>query len=128
MSYSHLSGRTLADEVARQPEGDGGHGPWGWMVCSWLEPPAPHRALLRYEDLVRDPIAAVVPVVAALLPDLAPDLDARIPTFAELHQRDADFFRRGVVGSHRDELPVDVEAAFWARPENQRAMALLGYG
>ena len=127
VSYSQLTGRPLLEEVVRPPKGEGGHGHWGWMVCSWLEPPAPQRVILRFEDLVRDPVGAVVPVVAALLPDLEPDRSARVPTFDELHERDAGFFRRGVVGSHRDELPADVEAAFWDRPENVRAMALLGY-
>lgn len=127
VSYSRLTGRPLLEEVARPAKGEGGHGPWGWMVCSWLEPAAPQRVVLRYEDLVRDPVGSVVAVVGALLPDLEADRSARIPTFAELHDRDAGFFRRGVVGSHRDELPPEVEAAFWQRPENRRAMALLGY-
>jgi hypothetical protein len=127
VSYSQLTGRPLADEVARPAKGEGGHGHWGWMVCSWLEPPAPHRAVLRFEDLVRDPVGTVVPAIGGLLPHLDADLTARIPTFAELHARDAGFFRRGVAGSHRDELPADVEAAFWSRPENARAMRLLGY-
>lgn len=127
VSHAALRHEDVRTEVERTPKGEGGHGHWGWMVLSWLEPPAPHRVVLRYEDLVRDPIGVVAPAVRSLLPHLEPDLDARIPTFAELHERDAGFFRRGTTGSHRDELPAALEAAFWARPENERAMQLLGY-
>ena len=49
-----------------------------------------------------------------------------IPTFAELHQVDARFFRWGFSGTYRDELPEDLHRAFWAQPGNAAAMALLG--
>ena len=45
-----------------------GTGSWENNVLSWLQPPAPHRIMLRYEDLIHDPRAAVIPIVAALAP------------------------------------------------------------
>ena len=62
-----------------------------------------------------------------MLPGLTPARDAAIPSFAELHAIDDRFFRRGVTGTHRDELPDELHEAFWARPDNEKAMNHLGY-
>lgn len=104
-----------------------GTGNWGRNVLSWLAPPAPHRVLLRYEDLVRAPRTSVERVVAALAPDARPLPDSRIPSFAELQRTDERFFRRGRTGTHRDELPDELHELFWSIPENRAAMRLLGY-
>ncbi|MEV6851363.1 sulfotransferase domain-containing protein [Actinoplanes sp. NPDC051411] len=101
-------------------------GSWGANVLSWLQPPAPHRAMLSYAELIADPAAAVDRVMAVVAPALRPDEDAAIPTFDELRQVDAGFFRRGTVGSHRDEFPPDLHELFWSRPDNRAAMELLG--
>ena len=104
-----------------------GTGSWGTNVLSWLRPSAPHRVVLRYEDLIRDPRAAVIPVVATLAPALGLRPEATIPSLDELRGHDDRFFRRGRTGSHRDELPAELHRLFWSRIDNQRAMALLGY-
>ena len=110
------------------PPEEVGAGTWGPNVLSWLTPPAPHRRLLRYEELVGDPTRAVTRTVAALLPELTPSADARLPTFAELRLVDDRFFRRGHTGTHLDEMPDDLHQLFWSRPDNAAAMRLLGYG
>ena len=102
-----------------------GTGSWGANVLSWLQPPAPHRIVLRYEELIREPAAAAQHLVEALGLLLRPVADAAVPSFAELHAVDPGFFRRGQVGTHRDELPDDLHRLFWSRPENAAAMALL---
>jgi hypothetical protein len=104
-----------------------GTGSWGANVLSWLLPPAPHRHVLRYEDLVRDPRPAVERVMTALVPDLAPVPDAVVPSFADLRRTDDRFFRRGHTDTHLDELPEDLHRLFWSRPDNRAAMRLLGY-
>jgi hypothetical protein len=96
-----------------------GTGSWGSNVLSWLLPPAPHRHVLRYEDLVRDPRPTVGRVMAALVADL--------PSFADLRRTDDRFFRRGHPDTHRDELPEALHRLFWSRPDNRAAMRLLGY-
>ena len=106
---------------------DRGAGQWGTNVLSWLRPAHPERVVLRYEELTRDPRAAVRRVTDALRLGLEPAVAAVIPSFAELHQVDSQFFRRGSTGTHRDELPEDLHQAFWAQPENAAAMALLGW-
>jgi hypothetical protein len=108
----------------RSPTGTGG---WGGNVLSWLQPPAPHRQLLRYEDLVRDPRRAVERVMTFVVPERAASSDASIPSFAELRRTDDRFFRRGSTGTHRDELPGDLHRLFWSQPDNRAAMRLLGY-
>lgn len=105
-----------------------GTGGWGHNVLSWLQPAVPHREVLRYEELAREPTATVERVIAALVPQLRPLADAQIPSFTELQQADDRFFRRGLTGTHRDELPDDLHQLFWTQPDNVAAMRSLGYG
>lgn len=105
-----------------------GTGSWGANVLSWLQPEASNRVVLRYEALVADPAATVTAVMAALVPELARDTAGSVPDFAELRAADGLFFRRGIVGSHRDELPDDLHELFWSRADNVAAMELLGLG
>jgi hypothetical protein len=105
-----------------------GTGSWGRNVLSWLRPRAPHRAVLRYEELIREPRAAAGQVMAAVAPDLRSLAGSRIPSFAELHRIDDGFFRSGRTGTHRNELPDELHELFWSKPDNVAAMRLLGYG
>ncbi|WP_433117834.1 sulfotransferase domain-containing protein [Micromonospora sp. CA-246542] len=104
-----------------------GTGSWGRNVLSWLLPEAPHRVVLRYEELVLHPRAAIERVMQTLVPQLGPLADAQIPSFTELKQSDDRFFRRGVTDTHRDELPAELHQLFWAQSDNVAAMQLLGY-
>ncbi len=104
-----------------------GTGRWGSNVVSWLRPPAQHRVVLRYEELISDPRAAVTSTIATVAPTLGLRPEGAVPSLDELKGHDELFFRRGRIGSHRDELPTELHQLFWSRPENQEAMALLGY-
>jgi hypothetical protein len=66
-------------------------------------------------------------VTAAVAPHLRLRDDTQVPSFSALQTVDPLFFRRGVVGSHSDELPDDLHSLFWSRPENREAMSSLGY-
>lgn len=105
-----------------------GTGSWGANVLSWLQPPAPQRIVLRYDDLITAPAEGLTAAMAVLLPELRRSEGAAAPDFAALRVTDAQFFRRGVVGSHRDEMPPHLHELFWSRPDNAAAMALLEYG
>jgi Sulfotransferase domain len=105
-----------------------GTGSWGRNVLSWLCPTEPHRVVLSYEELVREPRAVAGRVMAAVARDLRPLAGSRIPSFAELHRIDDGFFRRGRTSSHRDEMPAELHELFWSKPDNVAAMRLLGYG
>lgn len=104
-----------------------GTGSWGTNVLSWLRPPAPHRVVLRYEHLTRDPHAAVAPIIATVAPALALRPEPAVPSFDELRAHDNQFFRRGHTGTHQQELSAEMHQLFWSRPDNRAAMALLGY-
>ena len=103
-----------------------GTGSWGKNVLSWLQPTASQRRVLRYDELIARPVEAVTEAMAALVPDRPVLAGAEPPDFAVLRQTDPRFFRRGVVGSHHDELPPDLHELFWSRPGNAEAMELLG--
>jgi hypothetical protein len=107
-------------------QGATGTGSWGANVLSWLQPEAPHRVVLRYDDLIADPAGSVTRLMAGLVPERRPASAAAVPSFADLRETDETFFRRGVVGSHRDELPEVLHQLFWSRPDNAAAMELLG--
>jgi hypothetical protein len=115
--------RTLIAEPAER-----GAGSWGRNVLSWLEPLGQRRVVLTYDELVGSPRATVEHVMTTIGPAPCAQGDAALPSFADLHTTDNRFFRRGVTGSHRDELPRDLEALFWAQPDNAAAMARLGWG
>lgn len=105
-----------------------GTGNWGRNVLSWLRPPASHRVLLRYDDLVAQPRQILERVLAVVAPQSRPLPEAQVPSFHELCQIDDRFFRRGRTGSHRDEMPADLRTLFWSKSDNTAAMRLLGYG
>jgi hypothetical protein len=102
-------------------------GTWGGNVLNWLDSKGATLQVLRYEELMSDPCASVVRAVEALVPSLVSRESVEIPSFDELHSTDPDFFRRGVVRSHRDEMPQSLHELFWAQPENEAAMKALGY-
>jgi hypothetical protein len=120
--------RLLREEITRPYiEDQPSSGTWGGNVLSWLDSGGAPLAVLEYEDLVADPCGAASRAVSSLLPHLVLEADACIPSFDELHRIDPDFFRRGVVRSHRDEMTDELHELFWGQPENAAAMRRLGY-
>jgi sulfotransferase family protein len=105
----------------------GGTTHWGRNVLSWLQSTAPRPAVLRYEELIADPMGSVRRVVADVLPELETVDGASVPSFEELRKLDGGFFRKGTTGTHRTELPAELHTLFWQQPENVAAMELLGY-
>jgi Sulfotransferase domain len=120
---------TLLREEITRPYIDGqpSSGTWGGNVLSWLDMMEVPVAVLKYEHLIADPVEAVKCTVSSLTLDLVPNADAVVPFFADLHSVDPEFFRRGVAGSYRDEMPDKLHDLFWAQPENVAAMRALGY-
>ncbi|MFT4166952.1 MAG: sulfotransferase domain-containing protein [Microlunatus sp.] len=112
----------------------GGTASWGQNVLSWLPPIEPagtigptQTVLICYEDLVRDPLMTVTESLRRIVPDLSAQTDVTLPTFGELQQFDPRFFRRGTTGTHRDEMPAELEELFWLYDDNREAMNRLGY-
>lgn len=110
----------------------GGTAGWGQNVLSWLPPASqvgtPAVAVVRFEDLIAEPVRVVTEAVSRVAPHLSTRPTAAVPTFDQLHDLDPQFFRRGVSGTHRDELPAELEDLFWSYEDNREAMSRLGYG
>ena len=60
-------------------------------------------------------------------PSISCEQDQAPVDTSDIPELDDDFFRRGLVGSHRDELSDDLHELFWAHPDNAAAMHRLGY-
>lgn len=85
---------------------------WGEHVTGWLHKA---RVVIHFEDMLADPVGVVADSLSVLGLDMTINLDVEIPTFDELRAHSGQFFRRGQVGSYRDEMPAEVEADFWTR-------------
>jgi glycosyltransferase involved in cell wall biosynthesis len=116
-------------------------GGWSINVEAWL---ARADLVIRYEDLIADPIAQAERLRQVL--DLPPGDPERLPTFAAMksgvpeygagkHQALSDdlkqeraqkFFRRGQAGAWREEMPEELHDLFWSY--HGETMARLGYG
>ncbi len=116
-------------------------GGWSQHVEKWT---AAAAVVIRFEDLIADPIGQVERLRPHFdLPEPHPEA---LPTFAALRSGDADYganpntviaynskqeiaehnFRRGKVGSWRDEMPADLHELFWM--VHGKAMDAWGYG
>jgi hypothetical protein len=97
-----------------------------WSVHAMLWFDRPNTVRIRYEDMIADPVSAVRSAVEALQLPLR-ETGRKPPAFAELQKRHPNphFYRRGIVGSHRDEMPPAIERLFWHH--HRQAMELLGY-
>lgn len=98
------------------------HDYWQSFVMAWRDEADVHA---RFEDMLTDGIDVVHSVVGELGLCLPFFEDARIPTFKQLHDKSGTFFRRGIVGSHRDEMPSEMQRVFMQH--NGEAMEAYGY-
>lgn len=155
VSFAHHSGQTLdlsiadmADEACTLADKAGRLGSqlpqfvssWSRHVESWLDGPDFPVLLLRYEDMIADPVAAFGSVCRFVGLDASSDLlDRAIAAgdfktlqaqetkkgFAERPLAAESFFRRGEAGGWRDSLTPNQAARIVA--DHGRAMARLGY-
>ena len=95
---------------------------WGPHVTEWL---GRAKAIVRYEDMLSDPVGAVRASLDALGLSVNVDSNARIPTFEELQGKSDWFFRRGQTGGYKDEMPEALQGIFWQR--FGKAMEAAGY-
>jgi hypothetical protein len=134
VSYAHFvrtyerataAGRDFDDLLRMLIESRDYFGGWSGNVRAWYERPGGARTVwLRYEDLVREPRAALEAALARLgVPLRAPT--APLPEFGDLHRRWPEFFRRGRVGAWRDEMSEQLHRLFWQH--HGEAMGWFGY-
>lgn len=114
---------------------NGSHfGGWGGNVKAWMDKA---DIIIKYEDLVKDPIGEVSKLSSII--DLPEPNKDNVPTFAKLKDGNAKygsgarrinkdipqeefskkFFRRGIVGSYKDEMPLAMRFLFWSKYRKQ---------
>jgi Sulfotransferase domain len=103
-----------------------GTGNWGLNVLHWLKRSSP-TAVIRFEKLIREPELEVAQALEALTIKPQRQANADPPMFSELNKVDGEFFRRGAVGSYRNEMPQEIQESFWKQSHHAEAMTLLGY-
>lgn len=99
---------------------------WNWstMNQSWLDR-ARKPVIVRFSDLVRDPIGAVTDAVDKLGVGLVPISGASIPSFVQLKEQFPNFFRKGTSGDWRTYFSPTQERMF--RLRHQDTMEKLGF-
>lgn len=109
-------------------------GGWSVNVEKWTEKA---DIVIRFEDLIKDPLGQIERLREIMeLPD--PNL-AKLPTFQSLKkgtphygsegknikntlqrkERADKFFRRGITGSYKDEMPKLIQLLFWLKNKKQ---------
>ena len=99
-------------------------GGWSRNVTSWAHRKGP-TAIIRYEDLVADPLTTLDQALTSLDLELRPLSEEMTLSFEDLKQISPQFFRKGKVGSHREEMPPHLEALYWKY--HGRVMTEFGY-
>jgi hypothetical protein len=101
-------------------------GGWGPNVLAWLRREAP-TVVVKFEDLVKSSNPIEIVRTALLQVGYVPGetRTGLAPTFAELHEKMPEFFRKGRIGSYKEEMPANLEELFWRH--HGRAMKAVGY-
>lgn len=100
-------------------------GGWGSNVLAWTEREAPTQ-VIKFESLIQssDPLEKVRDALESLGHSFGVS-KGKGPGFEELRRRRPDLYRRGKVGSHKDEMPEDLEELFWQY--HGHVMEAMGY-
>ena len=98
-------------------------GGWGENVSNWIN--RKNTVVVRFEDLIRSPVDSLYDAASLLDLKLDKKLNPEILSFEELRQLRPAIYRRGVIGSWKDEFPADLLELFWEC--NGESMSLLGY-
>lgn len=102
-------------------------GGWGPNVLAWAQREAP-TAIVKFEDLVNSskPFTILQNALEKLgYANYLPIVTEEPPSFQELHNQMPKFFRKGKIGSWREEMSTDLQALFWEK--YGEVMKLMGY-
>ena len=97
---------------------------WTAFHQGWLDRADGRHAVIRFEELIKDPIGSMDKAMQALEIPLNRGSGA-IPTFEELKKVHPQFFRKGKVGNWKKEFPPVLDAAF--QEKHGPMMQRLGY-
>jgi hypothetical protein len=105
--------------------GRAGFGSWSNHAMGWTDQREVGRTVVvRYEDLIVDPIGQVNKSLDSLNLNLLPRGD-QVPSFEELHSKWPNFFRRGIAGSWREKMSEESHELFWQN--HGEVMVKFGY-
>ena len=121
VSYAKHKGQDINELIT-----SGGRDSWGNHIEAWIKRPNVH--IIRFEDLIASPKEQLQKAVEFAQPDLKIITNEDPPSFEQLNKVAPEFFRRGIVGSWKDEMDADTEKLFWEQKEHAEAMVELGYG
>ncbi len=125
----------------RQPQIVQHLGSWSGNVSSWLDRAPGPKLLLRYEDLLAEPAAALAALARFTGLEVSPDLVRQtvaatsfqslqaaeaLSGFAERVTNQRAFFRQGQAGAWRKTLSAAQAERLWN--DHHAVMARLGYG
>ena len=99
-------------------------GGWSNNVNAWMSRNSP-TAIVKYEALIKQPLATVQKAFAQLQYPLPPLISRQSSSFAELKQIEPKFFRKGKAGSWREEMSPELQELFWEK--HGATMQKLGY-
>jgi hypothetical protein len=105
----------------------GSFGGWGPNVQAWAQRGAP-TAIIKFEDLVSlsEPLSLIQNALETIgHTNSLPFVAQKPPSFEELHDQMPQFFRKGRIGSWKEEMSPDLHALFWEK--HGAAMELMGY-
>jgi hypothetical protein len=113
------------DTLKMLVETDASFGGWSGNVRAWTTR-STKTAIVRFEDLVRKPLDTIRPAMedVGYTPSELPV--PNIPMFEELRGKLPAFFRKGRIGSWREEMREDLHELFWKR--HGAMMDAMGYG
>jgi hypothetical protein len=122
VSYAHFallydaqtiqSGMTFEQVLQMLIESKWHFGGWSKHVQEWLNREAP-TALVRFEDMVVDPVSVVAKAFNDINFPLSQPL-GMVPEFGELQHSMPEFFRKGQPGTWRAEMSFWLEELFWS--------------
>jgi len=124
LSYMHYLNnfgkreRSLLDVIT----GDAPFGGWGDHVNAWNPGGRQNTLLIKFEELVDNPLACVESVAAFISKEA---LAEEIPTFMDLKSINELFFRRGNKDDWKSSFSKEDSLAFWLR--NYDEMSEYGY-
>jgi hypothetical protein len=121
----HIDHRTRAfqNRLKRIITTNGYFGGWSANVMAWLDRPSTH--VVKFEDLISDPINAVGQALDEMGFNYQQNKKKGAAEFAELHEQNPVLYRKGVSGAWQTEMKPAITDLFWQY--HGEAMRRLGY-
>lgn len=120
-----LDGGAFSSTLRELIVSDERYGGWSKHASEWRRRNA-DTFTVRYEDLLENPVALVGNALEGLDVSLQMEAERSLPSFDDLHTKWPDFFRKGRVGTWREEMSPRLQRLFWRH--HGLAMKELGYG